>query len=245
MKKYLIFTYALLGYLSALISLTFLIFWVYPWEFMPITVDKADTGTYAIMIDSALILLFALQHSIMARPFFKETIFAHISLSVRASTYSLLSSLCLLMLFYFWQPIEGYLWDFQSGGVFWILTLVYLLGWTFAFIATFLIDHFELFGLHQGYRVLKGLPEPEVSFQRKWFYNIIRHPIQAGTLVGLWATPSMSYGHLLLSIGMTIYVLIGLYLEEKDLLTTLGDDYKIYKREVPMLLPFTKATQKE
>ncbi len=245
MNRYLIFTYSLLGYLSALASLTFLIFWVYPWDFMPITVDKADTGEYAIMIDSALILLFTLQHSIMARTFFKEKIFGDVSLSVRASTYALLSSLCLLMLFYFWQPIGGYLWDFQSAGVFWILTFIYLLGWTFAFIATFLIDHFELFSLHQGYRVLKGLPEPEVSFQRKWFYNVIRHPIQAGTLVGLWATPSMSYGHLLLSTGMTIYVLIGLYLEEKDLLKTLGDDYKTYTKEVPMLIPFIKATQKK
>ena len=245
MHRYLLFTYALLGYLAALGSLTFLIFWVYPWDFMPITVDKATTGAYAIMIDSALIVLFGLQHSIMARSFFKEKIAGNISISGQASTYSLLSALCLLILFYFWQPIEGYLWDYQSGGAFWILTLLYLFGWIFAFIATFLIDHFELLGLHQGYRVLKNLPEPEISFQRKWFYNVIRHPIQAGTLLGLWATPSMSYGHLLLSTGLTIYILIGLYLEEKELLKTLGDDYKIYRKEVPMLLPFTKSTQKE
>jgi methanethiol S-methyltransferase len=142
------------------------------------------------------------------------------------------------MIFYFWQPIEGYVWNFQNDLVFWSITMLYIIGWLSALVATFIIDHFELFGLHQGYRVLKNLPEPKVKFQANFFYKYIRHPIQAGTLVGLWATPSMSYSHLLLSVGMTIYVLIGLYYEEKSLIKLFGEEYKEYMKTTPMLIPF-------
>ena len=120
------------------------------------------------------------------------------------------------------------------------MALVYILGWLLAFVSTFIIDHFELFGLHQGYRVLRDIPEPEEKFQVNSFYRYVRHPIQAGTFIGLLATPSMSYTHLLLSIGMGIYILIGLHYEEKCLLKRFGLEYAEYRENTPMLIPFIK-----
>ncbi|MDO8454599.1 MAG: NnrU family protein [Sulfurimonas sp.] len=247
MKKYLTFTYSLVGYILSIISLSFLILWVYPWEFLPFNIEtpmmRIDINP--ILINTALLLFFGLQHSLMARSFFKDGLLKNVSNAVKSATYSVASSICLIMIFYFWQPIEGFVWNFRSDMVFWSITMLYILGWLSAFVATFIIDHFELFGLHQGYRALKNLPEPEVKFQVRFFYKYIRHPIQAGTLVGLWATPSMSYGHLLLSVGMTMYVLIGLYYEEKSLIKTFGEEYKKYMKTTPMLIPFTIKKQDE
>jgi protein-S-isoprenylcysteine O-methyltransferase Ste14 len=191
-----------------------------------------------VLINTGLLLFFGLQHSLMARSFFKDGFLKDVSSAVKSATYSFASSICLIMIFYFWQPIEGYIWNVQYDILFWGITIIYITGWLSAFVATFIIDHFELFGLHQGYRALKNIPEPEVKFQVRYFYKYIRHPIQAGTLIGLWATPSMSYTHLLLSVGMTIYVLVGLYYEEKSLIKTFGKEYKDYIKSTPMLIPF-------
>lgn len=239
MKKYSIFAYSLVGYILSIVTLSFLILWVYPWEFMPFYIDTPmmDIDVNPILINSALLLFFGLQHSFMARSFFKDGLLKNLSHAVKSATYSVASSICLVMIFYFWQPIEGYVWSFQNGVLFWSITILYIMGWLSAFTATFIIDHFELFGLHQGYRALKNIPEPEAKFQVRFFYKYIRHPIQAGTLIGLWATPSMSYGHLLLSIGLTIYVLIGLYYEEKSLINLFGEEYKKYMKTTPMLIP--------
>ncbi|MFT5659726.1 MAG: protein-S-isoprenylcysteine O-methyltransferase Ste14 [Sulfurimonas sp.] len=240
MKKYLIFLYAVLGYILSIGSLSFLILWIYPWEFIKFTINNPiiTLDINPIFLNTSLLLLFALQHSIMARSFFKDKLLKNISNGVKSANYSLASSICLIIMFYFWQPIEGVLWDFQSDVVFWSITIVYIVGWITAFLATFIIHHFELFGLYQGYRVLRNIPEPEVKFQVNYFYKYVRHPIQSGTLVGLWATPYMSHTHLFLSMGMTIYVLIGLHYEEKSLINTFGDKYKKYIDTTPMLLPF-------
>ncbi|WP_428739919.1 methyltransferase family protein [Sulfurimonas sp.] len=207
---------------------------------MPYTIDKSIIVLEynPLIIDLLLLVLFGVQHSVMARAFFKNNLLSKLSDTFKSATYCIASALCLVAIVYFWQPIDGYLWKFEDGVMFWIFTTLYVLGWSFAFISTFLIDHFELFGLHQGYRVLKNLPEPPLKFQVRYFYKFVRHPIQLGTLIGLVATPSMSYGHLLLSIGMLIYVLIGLYFEEKDLLKTFGQEYLEYKKTTPMLIPF-------
>ncbi len=241
MKKYLIFTYSLVGYILSIITLSFLILWVYPWEFLPFNIDIPMTSIDAnpVLINAGLLLFFGLQHSLMARSFFKDGFLKNVSNAVKSATYSVASSICLVMMFYFWQPIEGSVWNFQSDILFWGISMLYIIGWLVAFIATFIIDHFELFGLHQGYRALKNLPEPKVKFQVRFFYKYVRHPIQAGTLLGLWATPYMSYGHLLLSVGMTVYVLIGLYYEEKSLIKLFGEKYKDYMKTTPMLVPFT------
>jgi uncharacterized membrane protein len=241
MQKYFLFTYALSSYLTAMASLTLLILWVYPWPFMPFQIDRGAGAPYALVLDLALIALFGIQHSVMARPAFKRRFFAGRSASFRASTYTLFSALCIFLILWLWQPLGGTLFAFESGPLYWGMTLLYFGGWGLAFVATFQIDHFELFGLHQGYRVLKGLPEPEARFQKKGFYRFMRHPVQTGTLIGLWATPEMSTGHLLFSLGMTGYILVGLILEERGLVKTLGEEYLLYRKETPMLFPIVKA----
>ena len=245
MKRFLVFGYALLAYLAALLSLTFLIFWVFPWPFMPWNIDRGTAGGYAAVIDITLILLFGLQHSLMAREGFKQKLFGTTPPAVRDATYTLFSAFALVVLYRFWQPVGGTLWAFEDGIGRWGLTLLYAAGWLFAFVATFQIDHFELFGLHQGYRYLRGIPEPRQTFRKKGFYRYLRHPIQAGTLVGIWATPVMSYGHLLFAVGMTFYILIGLYFEERSLARSLGKAYETYKKEVPMLMPFGKSRDRK
>ncbi|MDH4944239.1 NnrU family protein [Sulfurimonas sp. C5] len=245
MQKLLLFSYALLGYLLSLITLSFLILWVYPWSYFPHHIDTPIISLQInpFVIDIALLLLFALQHSVMARRSFKEKFFSTYSSAFRSATYCIASALSLALLELFWQPIEGSVWNFDNGILFWILTILYVVGWIFAFISTFMIDHFELFGLHQGYRVLKNIPEPKPSFQIRYFYKYVRHPVQLGTLVGLSATPQMSYGHLLLSVGMIIYVLIGLAFEERDLVNTFKKEYQSYQKKTPMLLPFFKRSR--
>ncbi|WP_345984452.1 NnrU family protein [Sulfurimonas sp. HSL-1656] len=240
MQQILLFIYALFAYLSAMVSVSLLILWVYPWSFMPLTIDSGSGGSFALVINLALIGLFGLQHSVMARPAVKKALFGSLPVAFRTSTYTVLSALCLLLIIFLWQPMTGSLYAFETGPLFWTATLLYVLGWSMAFVATFQIDHFELFGLHQGYRALRGIPEPEVRFQKKGFYKYVRHPIQTGTVIGLWATPVMSTGHLLFASGMTLYILIGLVFEEKDLVKTLGEAYRRYREEVPMLLPFWK-----
>lgn len=239
MKKLLLFSYAVFAYIMAMASVTILIFWVYPWSFMPFGIDKGESGHYAAAVDLLLIALFGLQHSVMARSWFKERFFHGRHESFRASTYTVASAVALFLLYGFWQPLPDTLWRFDSGIMFWSISALYGFGWLFAFVATFQIDHFELFGLHQGYRALKGLREPEPRFQKKGFYKWVRHPIQIGTLIGIWATPQMSTGHLLFSTAMSVYVLIGLWFEEKTLMKTLGKEYEAYRKTVPMLLPFT------
>ena len=240
MKRPFVFGYALLTYFAALFSLTFLIFWVFPWPFMPWNIDKGTAGEHALAVDIALILLFGLQHSLMAREGFKHKVFGNAPNAVRDATYMLFSALALVALYRYWQPVGGSLWAFEDGIGWWSFTLLYAVGWLFAFIATFQIDHFELFGLHQGYRYLRGIPEPQQTFQKKGFYRYLRHPIQAGTLIGIWATPVMSGGHILFAVGMTLYILIGLHFEERSLVRSLGKAYELYKKEVPMLIPFWK-----
>ncbi|MCJ7764800.1 MAG: hypothetical protein MUP09_02545 [Thiovulaceae bacterium] len=209
---------------------------------MAFYIDSPTIGidTNPVLINTALLLLFGLQHSVMARSFFKEGLLRNVSNAVKYATFAWASSICLFLIVCFWQPIEGHVWDFQNGLFFWTLTALYILGWLIAFVATFMIDHFELFGLHQGYRVLKNIPDPDARFQIRFFYNYVRHPIQAGTIIGLWATPSMSFGHLFLSVGLTVYILIGLHFEEKDLLRVFGEKYKAYIDSTPLLIPFSK-----
>lgn len=232
--------YGLLSYLLGFGTLVYMVFWVYPWTFMPSTIDSAAVDPNILLsffTDVLLIALFGLQHSLMVRPSFKKWFNSLVPEVAQRSTYTLLSAFFLMLIIYFWMPIEGQLWHFESGIFFWILSALYVLGWSVATLATFQIDHFELFGLHQIWRYVKKLPEPEAEFTEKGFYKYMRHPIQAGTMLGLWATPSMSAGHLLFALVFTLYILIGLHYEERDLVKTLGDAYVDYKKRVPMLFP--------
>ena len=239
MQKTTLFTYGILAYVIALIGQLWFILYLGEWGFMSRTINSPQTVSigYALLIDILLALLFGLQHSLMARGWFKKWITQYIPEVVERSTYVLLSGVAFIVVCYYWEPIDGVLWNVENDVWHTVLTGGYIFGWTFSVVATFVINHFELFGLQQVYLHLRDKPTPELDFTEKLFYRFVRHPIQLGVLIGLWVTPVMSYGHLLLSVLFSLYIFIGLYCEEKDLVAELGDAYSDYKRRVGMMLP--------
>ena len=242
-KQLYILLYGVIGYLIGLCTLLYMVGWLYPWSFMPTTIDSSNPShniIISICIDIFLITIFGIQHSLMVRESFKQFISKYMSEAEIRVTYTIVSSIFLLLIIIFWQPIDIWIWKFDSGVGYYLMTILYILGWLISVIATFQIDHFELFGLHQAYREYMGISTSEAKFQERGFYKFIRHPIQAGTILGIWATPQMSFGHLIFALIFTIYIFIGLYFEERDLIKTLGDDYISYKSRVPMIIPFIK-----
>lgn len=231
--------YGLAGYLLGLGVLGLFVLWVAPWPLLPWHVDAGGPVPLgeALAVDAGLLLLFGLQHSLMARPRFRRWLGARLPAAAVRSTYVWLSALAIGLICAFWQPLEGMAWSVDATPARWVLGGGFVLGWGMAVWATFLIDHFELFGLRQIWRHLRNEPEPEPVFRERSLYRHVRHPMQLGVLIGLWSTPQMSLGHLLLAAGMTVYVLIGLYFEERDLVRELGPAYADYRRRVPQLLP--------
>lgn len=205
-----------------------------------IDVSPLDVGssniTGAIVIDLLLMTLFAIQHSVMARPEFKRWWLKFIPATCERSTYVLLSSLILLLLFWQWRPIAMPVWQ-TSGAVAWLLTGLHWLGWLIAFASTHMIDHFELFGLRQALAALRGSGRTDQTFRTPLLYRIVRHPIMLGFLLAFWATPVMTAGHLLFAIANTVYILLALQFEERDLIAEFGTAYQDYRRRVPMLMP--------
>jgi protein-S-isoprenylcysteine O-methyltransferase Ste14 len=241
-KNIAIFIYGVFSYIFAFSTLVWFLLYIGGWDFLPYHIDSKESNSliYAIFINLILVILFALQHSIMARKSFKTWISKYIPKAAERSTYVLVSGIFLALIFEYWQSIDLYVWQVDNEIAKIVLISLYIFGWSFSTIASFLINHFELFGLQQVYLNLKNRPEPQVTFTEKYFYKVIRHPIQLGTLIGIWATPKMSYTHLMLSITFTIYIFIGLYFEEKDLVQELGDKYKNYQQRVSMMIPFLK-----
>ncbi len=240
MNRVIIIIIGVVTYTFGLGVLLYMVGWLYPWDFMPTTIDNplieiTKDRFGAFLIDSLLVLLFGLQHSVMVRESFKRVISKCIKEPFTRAFYTIISSLFLGLIIIFWQPINIVVWQFEGFGVYITLGL-YILGWSIAVISTFLIDHFELFGVHQIYRYITNTPEPKSEFTERGFYRYVRHPIQSSTLVGMWATPYMSMGHLLFSLLFTLYVAIGLYFEERDLTKSLTE-YLEYKKRVPMLFP--------
>lgn len=231
--------YGLAGYLLGLGVLGLFVLWVAPWQLLPWHIDagRPVPPGQALAVDAGLLLLFGLQHSLMARPGFNRWLGARLPAVAVRSTYVWLSALAIGLICAFWQPLEGMAWSVDGTLARWVLGGGFLLGWGMAVWATFLIDHFELFGLRQVWRYLRDEPAPKPVFRERSLYRYVRHPMQLGVLIGLWSTPQMSLSHLLLAAGMTVYVLIGLYFEERDLLQELGPDYADYRRRVPQLLP--------
>ena len=201
-----------------------------------IDVGGPSNSSEAIAVNLLLLALFAIQHSIMARPAFKRWWARILPAACQRSTYVLLSSLILLLLFWQWRPIPIPVW--QAGGIAaWLLIGVYGLGWSIVFASTFMIDHFDLSGLRQAFFALRGAEIPDQSFRTPLLYKIVRHPLMLGFLLAFWATPEMTAGHLLFAIMTTAYILVGLQFEERDLIAQFGTTYQQYRRRVPMLLP--------
>jgi methanethiol S-methyltransferase len=196
------------------------------------------TGT-AVLINLVLIALFGVQHSVMARPAFKRRLAAFLPESVERSTFVLAASLALIILYWQWRPLPQLIWSVGSPVAQASLWGVLLAGFGIVLLSTFVIDHFDLFGLRQVWLRLTGRTYRHRPFQVTYFYKFIRHPIYFGLLLGIWGTPRMTLGHLLFAIGMSGYILIGIQYEERDLETFLGEDYRRYKQRVPMLIPGT------
>ncbi len=201
-----------------------------------------DTGSgtpfvEALIINILLLGVFAVQHSVMARQGFKKQWTKIISAPVERSTYVLASSLALILLFWQWRPMGSVVWDVSGSGLGTLLIGISFLGWLFVLVSTFLIDHFELFGLRQVYLNLKGEAQPDSEFKKPVFYGFVRHPIYTGFTVAFFATPVMTTAHLLFAVATLGYVLIGIFLEEKDLVSAFGSEYEDYKSQVSMIVP--------
>ncbi len=191
----------------------------------------------ALAIDLGLLALFALQHSIMARPAFKRWWTRFVPEAAERSTYLLASSLALIAVFLFWEPIGGVVWSVAEG---WERTAViglYAFGWLLLLYTTFLIDHFDLFGLAQVWRNVRGKDYRSPQFRTPSLYRLVRHPLYVGWLVIFWAAPMMTVAHLVFAIVTTAYILIAIQLEERDLADAFGNDYADYRRRTPMLVP--------
>jgi methanethiol S-methyltransferase len=205
-----------------------------------------DTGTEmpmaeAMIVNLLLMSVFALQHSVMARRGFKEWWTQFVPKSVERSTYVLLSSLALVLLFWQWRPMPSVVWQIADPQIAMAVTALSHVGWLMVLTSTFLINHFELFGLHQVANNLTGRPMPPLRFRTPLFYKLVRHPIYLGFLIAFWAAPTMTDGHLLFAAVTTAYILVGIQLEERDLMDLFGDDYRRYKERVSMLVPWHKS----
>ncbi|MCB4781158.1 MAG: hypothetical protein LGB62_08135 [Sulfurovum sp.] len=239
MSKALIFAYGIFAYTVGLIGQVWFIFYISDWGVTARDVNMLQqVGTaVALAVDVGLIVLFGLQHSGMARRGFKRFVTRFIPEVSERSTYVLLSGLVFIVMCLFYQPVDGYVWRVESGALYWLSQAGFVGGWVLSVYASFIINHFELFGLQQVYHHVTGKTPKPIVFKEKQLYRYIRHPIQLGVLLGMWLTPVMSYGHLLLAVGFTVYIFIGLYFEEKDLVRELGKEYRAYKERVGMMFP--------
>ncbi len=236
-SKVLNFGFGIAAYGAFFASLLYFMGWIAGIG-VPVTLDAPATVTtwQAIGIDVGLLALFGLQHSVMARPAFKEWWTRFVPTTIERSVYVLFSSVALLALMLFWQPLGGVIWSVQSEAARVAVYAVFALGWAILFLATFLINHFDLFGLRQVWLQLVDRPYTPLKFGTPFLYRVVRHPLYVGWLLIFWATPTMTAAHLLLAAGLSAYILIAIPIEERDLLK-LHREYATYREQVPMLLP--------
>lgn len=207
--------------------------------FVPTSLDgpRRVPLVQGIAIDAGLLALFAIQHSIMARRWFKKAWTRIVSPVIERSTYVLLSSLALILMFWKWQPLGGVVWSVHDPIGRFVLRALFGFGFGLVLVATFLINHFDLFGLRQVWLALLGRPYTQLRFGTPGPYRLVRHPLYVGWFFAFWATPTMTYAHLLFAVATAAYILIAIQFEERDLIAEYGSVYEAYRREVPMLIP--------
>jgi protein-S-isoprenylcysteine O-methyltransferase Ste14 len=243
LKRLLHFGYGLSAYLVFGVTFLVALAFVGGCPLLPNHLDSPLTGSLgtAIAVDGALLALFAIQHSVMARRWFKERLTRVIPWAIERSTYVLASSLVLLLLIWQWRPIGIEVWSVENpvGQV--VLWTAFAMGWVTVFVSTCLINHFDLFGLRQVTLPLLGKPYTPVSFRTPLLYRHVRHPLYLGWLLAFWATPHMTLAHLLFAIATTGYILLAIRFEERDLIAEHGSTYENYRQRVPMLIPSLRA----
>ncbi|MGH6728161.1 MAG: methanethiol S-methyltransferase [Pseudolabrys sp.] len=238
MQRILALFYGLVAYLTFLVAFLYAVGFVSGFV-VPKTIDSgsATSLTVALIVDVVLMSIFALQHSIMARPQFKSWWTQFVPKSIERSTYVLLASLALLLMFWQWQPIPTVIWQVHNQTAATTLMVLSGVGWLIVLTSTFLINHFELFGLHQVVNNVIGKPMPAPHFYTPLFYKLVRHPIYLGFIIAFWAAPTMTAGHLLFAAVTTAYIFVGIALEEHDLIALFGEQYREYRRRVRMIVP--------
>lgn len=242
MGRFIAFLYGLVSYVVFFASFLYAIGFVES-LLVPKTIDSGTVAPLAeaLIVNLLLMSLFAIQHSVMARPQFKQWCARLVPKSVERSTYVLFSSLALLLLFWQWRPMPAIVWQIGNPRIAMAVVGLSLVGWLVVLTSTFLINHFELFGLHQVANNLTGRAMPAPHFRTPLYYKFVRHPIYLGFIIAFWAAPTMTMGHLLFAAVTTAYIFVGIALEERDLIEVFGDEYRRYKDRVSMIVPWRKS----
>jgi protein-S-isoprenylcysteine O-methyltransferase Ste14 len=239
MSRILTFLYGLASYFLFLVAFLYAIGFI-SGVAVPKTIDTGPVVplTEALIVNLLLLTVFAVQHSVMARKPFKRWLTQFIPAAVERSTFVLLATLALILILVYWRPIPAVVWQISDPTLAIVVLGISFFGWFLVLLATFLINHFELFGLHQVVFNLIGRKMPEPHFKTPVLYKVVRHPIYLGFIIAFWAAPTMTVGHLLFAAVTTAYIFVGIWLEERDLVEQFGDQYRRYRQRVGMLIPF-------